>query len=304
VEQHVQGEPNVQIEQEKLVNEVLRWQRAATSHPARAWPAEIAKLKSRLRRIWNAGDYDRLSRYMQIEAEAFYHRLAIPPGSRLLDVGCGSGQLALIAARNGVNADGIDIAEKLVARAHERARIEGLRARFHQADAEDLPFADASFDVVTSVAGAMFAPRPHLAANELLRVCRRGGVVAMANWTPQGFVGQLFKCISNFVAPSGMRDPVLWGDETEVRALLGWGVSSLQMTRRKTSLNFPFPPSEVVRFFRLYHGPANRAFASLDRAARLRLQAEMEELWSAHNVARGGLTQVDAEWLEVVGNRA
>jgi SAM-dependent methyltransferase len=264
----------------------------------------MAALKSHLRRIWNAGDYDRISRYMQIEAEAFYRRLAVPSGSRLLDVACGSGRLALIAARDGVDATGIDIAENLVERARERARVEGLRAHFHEADAEDLPFADASFDVVTSVAGAMFAPRPQLVARELLRVCRRGGIVAMANWTPEGFIGQLFRTISNFVAPSGMREPVLWGDEAEVRALLGSGISSLDLTRRNTVLNFPFPPSEVVQFFRLYYGPANRAFASLNRAGRLRLQAQMEVLWSTHNAAKGGLTKVDAEWLELVAKRA
>ena len=294
----------MELEQERLIDEVLRWGRARKPFAGGPWPAEIATLKSHLRRIWNAGDYDRLSRYMQIEAEAFYRRMAIPPRSRLLDVACGSGQLALIAARNGVDATGVDIAENLVERARERARVEGLTARFEEADAEDLPFADATFDVVTSVAGAMFAPRPDVAAEELLRVCRRGGIVAMANWTPQGFIGQLFRTISNFVAPSGMREPVLWGDEAEVCALLGSGVSNLELTRRNTVLNFPFPPSEVVRFFRLYHGPANRAFASLNRAGRLSLQGEMEKLWSLHNVARGGFTKVDAEWLEVVAKRS
>jgi SAM-dependent methyltransferase len=241
---------------------------------------------------------------MQIEAEGFYRRLAVRPGSRLLDVACGSGQLALIAARNGVDTTGIDIAENLIERARERARVEGLSAHFHEADAEDLPFADASFDVVTSIAGAMFAPRPEVASQELLRVCRREGIVAMANWTPQGFIGQMFGIISNFVAPPGMRQPVLWGDEAEVRTLFGSGVSGLEFARRNAVLNFPFPPSEVVRFFRLYHGPANRAFASLNRAGRLSLQAQMEELWSSHNLAQGGFTKVDAEWLEVVAKRA
>lgn len=294
----------MELEQEKVIDEVLWWSRSTKHFPWGPWPAEIAALKSQLRRIWNAGDYDRLSRYMQIEAEAFYRRLAVPPGSRLLDVACGSGQLALIAARNGVDATGIDIAENLVYRARERARIEGLSASFHEADAEDLPFADTSFEVVTSVAGAMFAPRPQLVTSELLRVCRRGGIIAMANWTPEGFVGQLFRTISNFVAPSGMREPALWGDEAVVRNLFGSGVSSLELTRRNTVLNFPFPPNEVVRFFRQYHGPANRAFASLNRAGRLSLQARMEDLWATHNVAQGGFTKVDAEWLEVVARRA
>ena len=294
----------MELEEERLINEVLWLNWGSKYFPRGPWPEEIGPLKSRLRRIWNAGDYDRISRYMQIEAEGFYRRLPVPPGCRLLDVACGSGPLALIAARDGVDATGIDIAENLIERARERARLEGLGARFQEADAEDLPFADATFDVVTSVAGVMFAPRPEVAAKELLRVCRRGGIVAMANWTPQGFVGKMFRIISNFVAPPGIRDPTLWGDEEEARALLGTGVSRLEFARRNAALNFPFPPGEVVRLFRLYHGPANRAFAALNRAGRLSLQAQMEELWSAYNVAHGGFTKVDAEWLEVVARRA
>jgi len=290
----------MELEQERLINELLWLSRGGTSSPWGPWPAEIATLKSRLRSIWNAGDYDRVSRHMHIEAEGFYRRLAVPPGSELLDVGCGSGELALIAARHGVHATGIDIAENLIARARERARVEGLSTSFYEADAEDLPFDDSAFDVVTSIGGAMFAPRPEVAARELLRVCRPGGTIAMANWTPQGFIGKMFRLISDFVAPSGMREPVLWGDEAEVRALFGSGVSSLKFARRNVALNFPFPPSEVVRFFRMYHGPANRAFASLNRAGRMSLQAEMEELWSTHNAAKGGFTKVDAEWLEMV----
>jgi len=294
----------MELEQERLIDEILWSNRATLRFQRRSWPPEIATLKSRLRRIWSAGDYDRLSRYLQIEVETFYRRLAVPSGSKLLDVACGSGELALIAARNGADATGVDIAENVIERARERARVEGLSARFYEADAEDLPFAEETFDVVTSVAGAMFAPRPDLAAKELLRVCRRGGVIALANWTQQGFIGQLFRIVSNFVAPSGMQEPLLWGDEAIVRGLLGASVSGVEVSRRNTVLNFPFPPSEVVRFFRLCYGPVNRAFASLNRAGRVSLQAEMEELWSTHNLARGGLTKVDAEWLEVMAKRA
>jgi SAM-dependent methyltransferase len=300
----------MELQEERLIDEIL-WESAAG--PYCPWPRtainatgspEIATLKSRLRRIWNAGDYDRLSRYMEDGAEGFYGRLAAQPGSTLLDVACGSGQLALIAARHGVDATGVDVAESLVARARERARVERLGAHFKEADTEALPFADASFDVVASHFGVIFAPRPELVTGELLRVCRPGGIIAMANWTPQGFIGQLFKTVSKFVAPSGMPEPVLWGDEATVRERFGAGVSSLELTRRNFVFNFPFPPSEVVRFFRLYHGPTNRAFASLNRAGRKSLQKEMEELWSTYNLARGGFTKVDAEWLEVIAVRA
>ena len=149
-------------------------------------------LKARLKSIWMAGDYDRFSRYMESGAREFYERLPVAPGCRFLDVGCGSGQLALMAAKDGLEVTGVDIAGNWVERARARAQGEDLRARFEEADAEALPFEDASFDVVASLIGAMFAPRPDLVAKELLRVCVPGGTIAMANWTPQGFVGQMF----------------------------------------------------------------------------------------------------------------
>ncbi|HWB85941.1 MAG TPA: class I SAM-dependent methyltransferase [Bryobacteraceae bacterium] len=294
----------MELEEEKLIDEIL-WRNSTRNYfTSGPWEPEIAPLKSLLKRIWNSGDYDRLSRYMEMEAEAFYRRLAVPPGSRLLDVACGSGQLALIAARRGADATGIDIAENMIERAQERARVEGLKTRFYEADAEDLPFANAAFNVVASLAGVIFSPRPERAARELLRVCRRGGIIAMANWTPEGFIGQLFQMVSRFVAPSGMPDPLLWGNEATVRERLHTGVSGMELTRRKIALNFPFPPGEVVRFFRACYGPVNRAFASLNREGRMRLQTDMEELWETHNLAKGGFTRVDAEWLEVVAKRA
>jgi ubiquinone/menaquinone biosynthesis C-methylase UbiE len=250
-----------------------------------------------------AGDYDRFSRYMENDARLFYERLEITPGAQLLDVGCGSGQLALIAARDGVQVTGVDIAPNLIARAIERAQAEGLNARFEVADAEELPFPDASFDVVTSLIGAMFAPRPDLVARELLRVCAPGGTIAMANWTPSGFVGQMFKTIAGFIAPSNMPSPVLWGDETVVRERLGAGLSQLKLTRRQYTFDYPFPPSDVVDFFRLYYGPTNRAFASLDEAGRKSLHRELEALWRSHNRANGDFTVVEAEYLEVIGTR-
>lgn len=265
---------------------------------------EVESLKTRLKNIWMAGDYDRFSRYMEGSARDFYERLNVAPGCRLLDVGCGSGQLALLAAKDGLEVTGVDIAGNLVERAQTRAQAEGLRASFEVADAEALPFEDASFDVVASLIGAMFAPRPDRVAKELLRVCAPGGTIAMANWTPQGFVGQMFKTISKFIAPSGMPSPVLWGDETTVRERLGEGLSELNLVRRHYTLSYPFPPSEVVEFFRLYYGPANQAFASLDVGGCERLRQELEALWSSHNRAGIDCTTVFAEYLEVIGIRA
>jgi SAM-dependent methyltransferase len=265
---------------------------------------EVESLKTRLKNIWMAGDYDRFSRYMEGSARDFYERLNVAPGCRLLDVGCGSGQLALLAAKDGLEVTGVDIASNLVERAQARAHAEGLRARFEVADAEALPFEEASFDVVASLIGAMFAPQPDLVAKELLRVCTPGGTIAMANWTPQGFVGQMFKTISKFIAPSGMPSPVLWGDKTTVRERLGEGLSDLNLVTRHYTFSYPFPPSEVVEFFRLYYGPTNQAFASLDVGGRESLRGELEGLWSSHNQTGPDCTTVFAEYLEVIGIRA
>ncbi|HEV2402517.1 MAG TPA: class I SAM-dependent methyltransferase [Candidatus Sulfotelmatobacter sp.] len=265
---------------------------------------EISNLKTKLKGTWMAGDYDRFSRYMEQGARVFYEQLDVACGCQLLDVACGSGQLALWAARDGVKTTGVDLAPNLVQRANARAKAEGLNARFVEGDAEALPFEDGSFDVVTSLIGAMFAPRPELVARELLRVCSPGGTIAMGNWTREGFVGQMFKTFAKFIAPSGMPAPVLWGDETVVRERLGPGASDLKMKRRQYNLSYPFPPAEVVEFFRQYYGPTNRAFASLDADAAQKLREELDALFSSHN--RGGeeLTEVQAEYLEVVATRA
>src|SRR5215468_9558165 len=220
---------------------------------------------------------------MEQGARIFYERLDIPAGCQLLDVACGSGQVALWAARDGVNATGVDIAPNLIERARARAQAEGLNAHFTEGDAEALPFEDASFDVVTSLVGAMFAPRPDLVARELLRVCSTGGTIAMGNWTREGFVGQMFKTFAKFIAPSGMPAPVLWGDEAVVRERLGQGVSDLKMTRRHYSFDYPFPPAEVVELFRQCYGPTSRAFGSLDEGSARQLRKALEGLWSAHN---------------------
>lgn len=266
--------------------------------------SEAVGLKRRLQQIWTAGDYDLFSRYMEGSAREFYERLHVAPGSKLLDVGCGSGQLALMAAREGAEVTGVDIAANWVERARVRAQAEGLPARFEEADAESLPFEDGSFDVVVSLIGAMFAPRPELVAHELLRVCAPGGTLAMANWTPQGFVGQMFRTVAKFIAPSGMPSPTLWGDKPTVRERLGKGLAELNLVSRHYTFSYPFPPAEVVEFFRLYYGPTHEAFSALDGEGQDRLRHELEALWTAHNRGGSGSTIVFAEYLEVIGIRA
>lgn len=265
---------------------------------------DFDQLKARLKATWSMGDYDLFSRYMEDDAKEFFLRLGVTPGTRFLDVGCGAGQLALIAARAGARVTGCDIAPNWIEKAQTRAAVEGLQATFEVGDAEALPYGDGQFDVVASLIGAMFAPRPDLVAAELTRVCRPGGKIAMANWTPGGFVGKMFKIIAGYIAPSGMPSPVLWGDEATVRERLRDGISALQLTRRFYRFEYPFAPAAVVEFFKAYYGPMSKAFASLDAVAAEKLQKELVELWSTHNKAEGNATRVDAEYLEVIAIRA
>jgi len=262
------------------------------------------QLKARLKATWMTGDYDLFSRFMEKDAEQFFRRLGVTPGTRFLDVACGAGQLALIAARAGAKVTGCDIATNWIEKARSRAAAEGLDITFEEGDAESLPYEDGRFDVVTSLIGAMFAPRPELVARELTRVCRPGGIIAMANWTPGGFVGHMFKTISRHIAPSGMPSPVLWGDEGTVRTRLREGIADLKFTVRVYHFEYPFPPDAVVEFFRTNYGPMTRAFASLDENGQAQLRNELVRLWDAHNKSEGKTTSVDAEYLEVIATRA
>jgi SAM-dependent methyltransferase len=264
----------------------------------------LAALKDRLKATWMTGDYDIFSRYMEKGAERFFERLGVTPGTRLLDVGCGSGQLALIAARAGAQVHGCDIATNWLEKARARAAAEGLEIIFEEGDAESLPHADAEFDAVVSLVGAMFAPRPERVAAELTRVCRPGGMIAMGNWTPGGFVGQMFKAISRHIAPSGTPSPVLWGDEATVRDRFREGIADLKCARRTYRFEYPFPPDAVVDFYRTHYGPMSRAFASLDQKGQEELRHELASLWLAYNKSANGHTQVDAEYLEVIATRA
>ena len=265
---------------------------------------EIESLKTRLKAMWMTGDYGQVAKHIETDAEEFIARLELKPGLRVLDVACGSGNLAIPAARAGAIVTGVDIATNLLEQARERAESKNLTIQFDEGDAENLPYGDASFDVVVSMFGAMFAPRPELVASELVRVCRPGGRIAMANWTPEGFVGQMFKINGKHVPPPpNMASPIKWGDEETVRERLRDGVADLQLTRRICLFEYPFPPAEVVEFFRKYYGPTQRAFDALDTSGQAALRSELEQLWSEHNQAPDDKTQVEGEYLEVIATR-
>jgi ubiquinone/menaquinone biosynthesis C-methylase UbiE len=187
-------------------------------------PAHVGlnQLKQRMRASWMAGDFGQIARYSAKSAEEFVDLLPIQPGARVVDVACGTGNLAIPAARKGAEVWGLDIAPNLLEQARQRAATEGLQATFEEGDAEQLPYPDARFDVVMSMFGAMFAPRPELVATELCRVCRPGGAIAMANWTPESFVARQFAVGNRYIPPpEGIPAPVLWGDEQVVRQRLG-----------------------------------------------------------------------------------
>jgi SAM-dependent methyltransferase len=265
----------------------------------------MESLKTRLKSMWMAGDFGEVAKHIETGAEEFIGRLALEAGARVLDVACGSGNLSIPAARAGAVVTGVDIAPNLLEQARARAASEGLKIQFDEGDAEALPYADAAFDVVVSMYGAMFAPRPEVVAAELVRVCRPGGRIAMANWTPEGFIGQMFKVTGRHVPPPpNMPPPVQWGDEETVRERLRDGVAGLQLTRQMCLFKYPFPPAEVVEFFRKYYGPTQRAFAALDADGQAALRGDLERLWAEHNQAADGTTHVEGEYLEVVATRS
>ncbi len=265
---------------------------------------EMESLKTRLKAMWMTGDFGQIAKHIEAGAEEFIARLALKPGVRLLDVACGSGNLAIPAARAGAIVTGVDIATNLLEQARARAESESLTIQFDEGDAENLPYADAAFETVVTMYGAMFAPRPEVVAAELVRVCQSGGRIAMANWTPEGFVGQMFKATGKHVPPPpNMPSPLKWGDEETVRERLSDGVADLQLTRQMCRFNYPFPPAEVVETFRLYYGPTQRAFDALDTDGQAALRSDLERLWAEHNQATGNTTQVDGEYLEVIAIR-
>ena len=266
---------------------------------------EMHALKARLKAVWSSGDYGVFAKYLEPGALQFYERVGIAAGTTLLDVGCGAGQIAIPAAKAGAKVTGLDLAPNLVQQARERAAAEGVVALFDEGDAEDLPYHSGSFDVVLSLIGAMFAPQPEKVAAELVRVCRPGGRIIMANWTPGGFIGQMFKTIGAHVPPpSIMPSPLKWGDEETVRARFASGVRELRFARRMYPIEYPFAPADVVEFFRTYYGPTNRAFAALDEAGQARLRTELEQLWAGYNQASGDRTRIESEYLEVIALRA
>lgn len=265
---------------------------------------EMESLKTRLKSMWMAGDFGQIAKQIQTSADEFISRLALKPGEQVLDVACGTGNTAIPAARAGATVIGSDIATNLLEQARARAAAEGLTIKFEEGDAEKLPYGDAAFDAVVTMYGAMFAPRPELVAAELVRVCRPGGRIAMANWTPEGHIGQMFKVTGKHVPPPpNMPSPIKWGDAETVRERFGDGISDLKLTKQMCRFKLPFSPAEVVEHFRAYYGPTQRAFEALDSEKQAALRKDLEQLWGENNRATDGTTNVEGEYLEVIATK-
>lgn len=266
---------------------------------------EMEAVKAKMKATWNSGDYGTFAKYMEPGALKLLADWKIPTGLRLLDVACGAGQIAIPAARAGMDATGLDIAPNWIEQARARAADEDLTVQFDEGDAEQLPYDDASFDVVVSLVGAMFAPRPERVAAELVRVTRPGGRIIMVNWTPSGFVGQMFKAIARRVpSPPGVPSAMLWGHEATVRERLLDGIRALTMTHRTyPSFDYPFSVPEVVEFYRQNYGPIYRAFAALDGDGQKALRKDLEDVFSEYNRATDGTTSLESEFLEVIAVR-
>jgi SAM-dependent methyltransferase len=264
-------------------------------------PALADALSARVQSTWTSGDFGRIARSYERGAAEFIARLELEPGDEVLDVACGTGNLALPAARAGATVTGVDIAPNLIVQAKARAAEEQQSILFDVGDAEALPYADKEFDVAVTMFGAMFAARPERAAAELIRVVRPGGRIVMANWTPMGFIGEMLKTTQHYApAPVGVLSPLQWGTEYAVRERLGPGAQAIETRQRLIALEFACDPVAVVNEFITWYGPTLRAYASLDVDGREALRHDLETLWSENNRATDGTTYVESEYLEVL----
>ena len=261
---------------------------------------DFAAIKQRQQATWASGDFAVIGTTLQIVGEQLAEAIDIRSGEQVLDVAAGNGNATLAAARRFADVTSTDYVPALLEKGRERARAEGLNVQFQVADAEALPFPDASFDVVLSTFGAMFAPQHDRVASELLRVLRRNGRIGMANWTPEGFIGQLFKVVGAHVPPpAGVRSPALWGTDAHLADLFAAGAVEIQSTRKLFNFRYR-SPAHWLQVFRDYYGPTHKAFAALDSNGQLALEREVLALIARHNIGGERGMVVPAEYLEVI----
>jgi len=272
----------------------------ATAATTQQIQPDFDALKARQHGAWSSGDYALIGATLQIVGEELCEALDLHAGQKVLDVAAGNGNVTLAAARRWCDVVSTDYVPSLLARGRQRAEADGLQIEFREADAEALPFGDGAFDVVVSSYGVMFTPNQDRAAAELARVCKRGGKIGLANWTPEGFIGQVFKTLGKYLPPPpGARSPALWGTEARIKEMFGASAAAIRAERR----NFVFryrSPEHFVEVFKSYYGPMLKAFAALDAANQQKLHQDLIALIGTMNRADDGTMIVPGEYLEVV----
>jgi SAM-dependent methyltransferase len=264
---------------------------------------DLAAIKGRQQKAWSSGDYGKVGVTLVLMAELLAEAADLKAGQKVLDVASGNGNASLAAARRFSEVTAIDYVPMLLEEGRKRAEAEGLAVDFREGDAENLPFEDASFDVVLSTLGVMFAPNQDKAAQELLRVVKPGGTIGMVNWAPDSYIGELFKTIGKYVPPPpGIKPPFRWGTEEGLDELLNSGIGSLQTRRRTHVWRFP-SARHHVEFMREYYGPLNKAFGALDEAGQEALEGDLISLAERYDRSEDVTVVLHADYLEVVATR-
>jgi SAM-dependent methyltransferase len=264
---------------------------------------ELSAIKEKQQKTWASGDYAVIGNQLVIMGERLCEAADVRSGHKVLDVATGSGNTAISAARRYGDVTGLDYVPGLIGQAKTRAAAEGMEIAFEVGDAENMPYPDASFDVVLSTVGVMFAPDQEKTAAELLRVTKPGGKIGLANWTPDGFIGNMFRTMGRHVPPpTGIKPPPLWGTEERLRELFGEGVSSLHTTRRSYAFRY-LSTEHFIEVFRAYYGPVHKAFESLDAVGQDALAMDLEDLLHNWNASGDETVVVPSDYLEVVAVR-
>jgi ubiquinone/menaquinone biosynthesis C-methylase UbiE len=264
---------------------------------------DFEAMKARQHGAWSSGDYAVVGTTLQIVGEELCEALDLRSGQKVLDVAAGNGNVTLAAARRWCEVTSTDYVPALLARGKVRADADGMKITFKEADAEALPFDDGSFDVVVSTFGVMFTPNQDRAAAELARVCKRGGKIGLANWTPEGFIGQVFKTLGKYLPPpAGARSPALWGTEARLKEMFGASSSAIRAERRHFMFRYR-SPEHFLDIFKSYYGPMLKAFAALDEANQQKLHQDLMALIGSMNRADDGTMVLPSEYLEVVITR-
>ncbi|MCW2271983.1 MULTISPECIES: class I SAM-dependent methyltransferase [Pseudomonas] len=266
-------------------------------------PLDLNALKARQQAAWASGDYAVIGTTLQLVGERLAEACDLRWDEQVLDVAAGNGNATLAAARRGCRVISTDYVPELLKRGEARAQAEHLNVEFQVADVEALPFGDGAFDAVVSTFGVMFAPDQAQAAQELGRVCRSGGRIGLANWTPQGFIGQMFKTLGRHVPPpAGAQPPSRWGDEEQLRSLFADTLGNITVSRQQFNFRYR-SAAHFIDVFRTWYGPVHKAFASLEAVSASALETDLTQLLNDHNVAGASSLVVPSEYLEVVISR-